>query len=344
MKMTLCICAVAHVVVFATDVHADYKVWFGVPWQNPLPATSPFSFAAIPNVNGKAAGVTYCTGDFHCQANITFDTNAVSDAYTAQDETGFLITVSVSKTSLGPNSLPLEKVQVVLTARAERQQSVSGPIGDSNGSQWANTTEARLYLANAGTPGNPWRTFGASVDLALSEEALPHSDGTYKYTYGLAARTLVSNTTGNFVTDVFLKSRTYSVKPIGYDWMTPAAAGWLLTDTITWNSGDFNYDGSVDAADYVPWRKAVGSAADYNAWRENFGATTAGAAAAAQSASQVPVPEPSSLPLAAIAVASVCGWRRSEHRNRSDFLPISRILTKTDGFPDGFGGDFTVNT
>jgi formylglycine-generating enzyme len=36
------------------------------------------------------------------------------------------------------------------------------------------------------------------------------------------------------------------------------------------NSGDFNRDGHVDAADYVAWRKRNGTQDEYNAWRGNF--------------------------------------------------------------------------
>ena len=35
--------------------------------------------------------------------------------------------------------------------------------------------------------------------------------------------------------------------------------------------GDFNHDNTVDARDYVVWRKSGGSAADYSRWRANFG-------------------------------------------------------------------------
>jgi hypothetical protein len=37
--------------------------------------------------------------------------------------------------------------------------------------------------------------------------------------------------------------------------------------------GDFNNDGTVDAADYVVWRKNDGSQAGYDIWRANFGRT-----------------------------------------------------------------------
>jgi probable HAF family extracellular repeat protein len=35
--------------------------------------------------------------------------------------------------------------------------------------------------------------------------------------------------------------------------------------------GDFNHDGTVNAADYVIWRKTGGSPDDYHTWRANFG-------------------------------------------------------------------------
>jgi len=38
-------------------------------------------------------------------------------------------------------------------------------------------------------------------------------------------------------------------------------------------AGDFNGDGTVDAADYVEWRKNGGNPDDYNAWKANFGNT-----------------------------------------------------------------------
>ena len=57
--------------------------------------------------------------------------------------------------------------------------------------------------------------------------------------------------------------------------------------------GDYNLDGTVDAADYVVWRKSDGTQGGYDAWRNNYGRTAA--AAAATSTANIAVPEANSL-------------------------------------------------
>jgi hypothetical protein len=75
--------------------------------------------------------------------------------------------------------------------------------------------------------------------------------------------------------------------------------------------GDFNNDGSVDAADYVVWRKGFLGGTfdqeDYNAWRSNFGATLGAALAGGV------VPEPTTVWLmtAALALPMVARRRRA---------------------------------
>jgi hypothetical protein len=79
-------------------------------------------------------------------------------------------------------------------------------------------------------------------------------------------------------------------------------------------TGDFNNNGTVDAADYVLWRNggplqndptAGVQPEDYNTWRANFGRTAAGASALGASA----VPEPTSVAML-LAVACAAGWFR----------------------------------
>ena len=90
----------------------------------------------------------------------------------------------------------------------------------------------------------------------------------------------------------------------------PAAAG---------VPGDYNNNGVVDAADYVVWRKNLGTnfqltnevsgvtpgtvtQEDYNAWRTRFGNTSGAGSSVSVSA----VPEPSTLTSILIAVGSCC--------------------------------------
>ncbi len=73
--------------------------------------------------------------------------------------------------------------------------------------------------------------------------------------------------------------------------------------------GDYNADGSVDAADYVVWRKNPagfgGDPAGYNTWRTNFGSPGGAGSGLGQSA----VPEPASFVLATLAIA-ICSFNR----------------------------------
>jgi hypothetical protein len=91
-------------------------------------------------------------------------------------------------------------------------------------------------------------------------------------------------------------------------------AQWLSGWVSNLLPGDFNRDGSVDAADYVVWRKSDGQSAtyftgadgngsgavdalDYNVWRSQFGATWTSAASPPTS-----VPEPAAARLMLIAI------------------------------------------
>ena len=113
------------------------------------------------------------------------------------------------------------------------------------------------------------------------------------------------------------------------------AGGFLIAGKVVYGAipeppagvpGDYNSDGTVNAADYVFWRDALNSTvpagtgadgngdtqvtvADYQFWRERFGAT----AGSGSGASAANVPEPSTALLAGLGllVAVACGrWRR----------------------------------
>jgi hypothetical protein len=92
--------------------------------------------------------------------------------------------------------------------------------------------------------------------------------------------------------------------------------------------GDYNLNGTVDAADYVIWRDTLGSpvtpssgadgdgdgmigSGDYDVWRAHFGATAgSGAAAVISSLSGNSVPEPAAWLLCCFAAAAIAALRR----------------------------------
>src|SRR3954468_12922134 len=98
----------------------------------------------------------------------------------------------------------------------------------------------------------------------------------------------------------------------GQGLLAGAYHAYLLTPIFL--PGDFNGNGVVDAADYVVWRKGVGTAYtqnDYNIWRAHFGETAgSGAAGYPLGASAAPVspavPEPATLVLLIFAATGRC--------------------------------------
>jgi autotransporter-associated beta strand protein len=74
--------------------------------------------------------------------------------------------------------------------------------------------------------------------------------------------------------------------------------------------GYFNLDGIVDAADYVVWRKGLGTTytqSDYDVWRAHFGQTaSSGSALPSANSLSAGVPEPATWVLLVLAAASWC--------------------------------------
>jgi autotransporter-associated beta strand protein len=92
--------------------------------------------------------------------------------------------------------------------------------------------------------------------------------------------------------------------------------------------GDFNGDGSIDSADYVLWRKNVGSDPDYSAWRKNFGIADTGGSLGNSGLlpkgifANVPEPATGSVFLIGI-VALLLYWPHGRHRLRALECPAS---------------------
>ncbi len=99
------------------------------------------------------------------------------------------------------------------------------------------------------------------------------------------------------------------------DWNLPGGTGDLFRFSI---GGDYNADDAADAADYIVWRKGLGTRYtedDYETWRTHFGETASGGSELGESASaNSAIPEPPSPALLMLAItlaaSSVRSWQR----------------------------------
>lgn len=164
----------------------------------------------------------------------------------------------------------------------------------------------------AGVAGVPWATADVFSNPAWSTAAI------------LASGTFATNSTPGFLVGGNNLGKVFTtLGDIDTAGTQSSFAGTTITTTVrtnlnVTNIGDYNGDGTVNAADYTVWRNTLGATgvtpasgadgsgngiidpADYDVWKHNFGAVAGSGAG-----SGVAVPEPATGILAAIAVISV---------------------------------------
>jgi hypothetical protein len=84
--------------------------------------------------------------------------------------------------------------------------------------------------------------------------------------------------------------------------------------------GDYNANGTVDAADYVVWRKRGGTPQEYETWRAHFGATDSAAAVSGIAT----VPEPTAIFFGLSASCALVFVRTAVNRKRAAGLHLRR--------------------
>jgi probable HAF family extracellular repeat protein len=178
------------------------------------------------------------------------------------------------------------------------------------------TTGHAAYHAFLWTPSMPNGTSGAMLDLGTL-------GGLNSYSYNLGSSGAVVGASEIAMTSDSTHAFLYTSGSgmVDLNTMIDPLSGWELLDAADINEegqitgqgliggqyhaylltpislpGDFNHDGSVDAADYVVWRKGVGVAPtpdNYNLWRANFGQTAgSGSGATGFDSAIATVPEP----------------------------------------------------
>jgi autotransporter-associated beta strand protein len=105
-----------------------------------------------------------------------------------------------------------------------------------------------------------------------------------------------------------LGNMTLGSTPSDFSFQLVNNTGNKSIDLVVTPGGDFDHNGAVNAADYVTWRKGVGTTytgGDYNSWREHFGETNASAGA-----SLAAVPEPAAWLLLLFGISAVLAKRQ----------------------------------
>jgi autotransporter-associated beta strand protein len=95
------------------------------------------------------------------------------------------------------------------------------------------------------------------------------------------------------------------------NWTNPNDTQDLVVEPFI--AGDFNRDGSVDAADYVVWRKGIPTTAGYPEWRLNFGDAFVGGGSSTAGAN---VPEPRAAAILVILIGALLCRHRGALRIR----------------------------
>jgi hypothetical protein len=161
---------------------------------------------------------------------------------------------------------------------------------------------------------------GGILELDLGQDAYDSLDITGQAALGgTISVNLASGFTPNDGAQYTILSAAGGITDLGVTYNLPmnfSAAIVDMTDLVltfaATLAGDFNGDGTVDAADYVVWRKNDGSQEGYNAWRTNFGRTAGAGSASVNGAGVVPEPETYVLlVLSGILVAFVARSRRA---------------------------------
>jgi hypothetical protein len=114
-----------------------------------------------------------------------------------------------------------------------------------------------------------------SIEVFNSEPyhvGMNFGSGTFTFTGGTGQ---FAGATGHGTVDVVTTLPTFPTSTGGVEQEMRGMLS-LVSRTV---SGDYNDDGTVDAADYVVWRENDGSPAGYDMWRANFGVMAAASAA-----------------------------------------------------------------
>ncbi len=174
-------------------------------------------------------------------------------------------------------------------------QSAEIPTQDvpANGG-WLSVTDGLPTISKAGDYWLAWQA-DTTLDLPSYTQGIPGDGFTVPEAYGTFPASIPVAPPPGATASLALTSDLWSMN-VAFNTSLP---------------GDFNGDSIVDAADYVVWRKGLGttySQSDYGVWRSHFGQTAGSGSGAIANAV---VPEPATMVMLITAMLMLCSRRRA---------------------------------
>ena len=212
---------------------------------------------------------------------------------------GFLVFAGMVEVG---DALVVREGGYVETGSSPGQGTLSGNFILEEGGQWnievAGSTAGDEYdqLILTGDA-----TIGGTVTFEFIDEFAPSQGDEFEF---LVASGAVDLSTAQFEVRNLAPGFEFDIMPSAGGIMLMALNDGVFLAPIP---GDYNGDGTVDAADYVLWRKnptAFGGDAGYTTWRANYGSTIG-----TGSLSNTAVPEPGTLVLASLGLFGVLPFR-----------------------------------
>ena len=266
----------------------------------------------------------------------------ISDIYGDVDNTatGRVVAAGASTVTFYDDVINNGDIRTVLGSRTVFFGAVSGAGTFTGGG----VVEFEGDLKPGNSPANV--VFGGNLEVGITAGLVIELGGTTKGTQ-YDSLTIAGNASlGGTLTTTFINDfvpsagQTFEILTAasGVDGTfnnvsLPALAGGLYFDlayhatsitlSVAGILGDYNRSGSIDASDYVIWRKTLGQStlaadgnnngvidqADFTIWRASYG-TQAGAGSGSSADTTATIPEPTSLFLLALALALTASLRR----------------------------------
>jgi hypothetical protein len=177
-----------------------------------------------------------------------------------------------------------------------------------------------------------YRVYNTGTTTQVGGDAITFDNGGFSLRIG----------SGNYDLQFLLDSGSHWVRSVTLAGQN-VDLGEIAALPVTSNNGDYNGNGTVDAADYILWRNTLGQrngplpadgnangvvdAADYGIWRSHFGQIGIDSAATATQVSIPAIPEPATRMLLSTAAAGllVCGRRCQRKRRRFVKRDVHRL-------------------